>query len=110
MKVYIPLFIREDGEVIKISRDKKENPWNHQEYEEDRICYPYHIHWIETGSNKEKLTEISCLSSHRFGGNCECINHGAYYTYTKGDNVDNDVFTDLLSRIEWEEPPTSSQK
>jgi len=106
MKVYIPLFIREDGEVIKISRDKKENPWNHQEYEEDRIYYPYHIYWIKEG--KEKLTEISCLSSHRFGGNCECINHGTYFTYTKGENVDDNVFTDLVSRIEWEETPISS--
>jgi hypothetical protein len=100
MKVYIPLFIREEGQTIRISRDKKENPWNYQEYKEDRICYPLYIHWVKEG--KEKLTEISCHNSRRFGGNCECINHAPHHTYTKGENVDDNVFTDMLSKIEWE--------
>lgn len=99
MKVVIPLFIRED-EVIKISRDKKENPWNYQEYEEDRTCYPYSIYWIKGG--KEKITEISCYSSRRFGGNCECINHTPHITFTKGENVEDSVFNEMLSRVEWE--------
>ena len=100
MKVVIPITIREEGQIIKISKDKKENSWNHQEKEEDRTCYPYHIHWTKEG--EEKLTEISCMSSRRFGGNCECINHTPHYTYTRGENVDDDVFADLLSRVEWE--------
>jgi hypothetical protein len=99
MKISIPSFITEGWQILKVSKNKKNNSWNYQEYEEDKVCYPYHIYWMKNGV--EKITEISCYSSRRFGGTCECINHAPYYTYTKG-NIEDSVFNEMLSRVEWE--------
>ena len=101
MTAVFPPFIPAES-IISYSPRLQFNNWNEYDangkvpemFVGDNYCYPQLVLWVQDGIRR--ITEISCISSKAFGGECECINHSPYVTYREDDFVGDSRFAAMV--------------